>query len=156
MFKNKAELATFATFLSLLSFVLFDVIGQNLTSPEEFVNLVNFQDQILSSLTARIGELPKKCSRGDGIITLEGNKVKIYDKDGIATVGLIWITPDWRGGRKHFFFGDFRRKIFPQNVEFEVPPHNLAYGISFVYSNSCGFADGFYSIVRNTIYKRWP
>jgi hypothetical protein len=54
MFKNKAEIATLATFLSLLSFVLFDVIGQNLTSPEQFANLVDFQDQILSSLTAQI------------------------------------------------------------------------------------------------------
>jgi len=44
MFKNKAEIATLATFLSLLSFVLFDVIGQNVTSPEQFANLVEFQD----------------------------------------------------------------------------------------------------------------
>jgi len=155
MFKHKAEIATLATFLSLLSFVLFDVIGQNLTSPEQFSKLVDFQDQILSSLTAQIRGLPRTCTRGDGVITLEGNKVKIYDKDGISTVSFIWLGPGWSGGRRHLFFGDLQRKIFPQNVEFEIPPHDTRYGVTFVYANSCFGAEGLYSILNNTIIKRW-
>jgi len=155
MFKHKAEIATLATFLSLLYFVLFDVIGQNITSPEQFAKLVEFQDQILSSLTAQIKGLSRTCTRGDGMITLEGNKVKIYDKDGISTVSFIWLGPGWSGGRRHLFFGDFKRKIFPQEVEFEIPTHDPRYGVTFVYANSCFGAEGLYSILNNTVIKRW-
>jgi hypothetical protein len=68
MFKHKAEIATLATFLSLLSFVLFDVIGQNYaldkpvlmeggTIPSTLENIANLHNAILSSLVAQVGPL---------------------------------------------------------------------------------------------------
>jgi len=137
MFKHKAEIATLATFLSLLSFVLFDVIGQNLTSPEQFAKLVEFQDQILSSLTAQIKGWKTDCTRDDGVIRIEGNKVKIYDKDGIVSLTVRWEPvsgPSW-AGRKYFFF----RPPYPQNVEFDLPQYRM--GVAVIYVNSCWGVD---------------
>ncbi len=152
MFKNKAELATLATFLSLLSFVLFDVIGQNLTSPEEFANLVDFQDQILSSLTAQVKGLKTGCTRDDGVIKIEGNKVKIYDKDGIVSLTVRWIPvtgPSW-SGRKYFFF----RQPFPKNVEFDLPQYKM--GVAIIYVNPCWGADSSFWIDENrNIFQRF-
>jgi hypothetical protein len=50
MFKNKAEIATLATFLSLLSFVLFDVIGQNAVNPEQYLAAYNLYQNIVDSI----------------------------------------------------------------------------------------------------------
>jgi hypothetical protein len=147
MFKNKAEIATLATFLSLLSFVLFDVIGQNITSPEQFSKLVDFQDQILSSLTAQIKGWKTDCTRDDGVIRIEGNKVKIYDKDGIASLTVRWEPvsgPSW-AGRKYFFF----RSPFPQNVEFDLPQQYTSWGVLILYANTCWGLDSRFWIDKN-------
>jgi hypothetical protein len=87
-------------------------VSQNITSPEQFSKLVDFQDQILSSLTAQIKGWKTDCTRDDGVIRIEGNKVKIYDKDGIASLTVRWEPvsgPSW-AGRKYFFF----RSPFPK------------------------------------------
>jgi hypothetical protein len=85
------------------------------------------------------------------VITLEGNKIKIYDKDGIVSVTVRWEPvsgPSW-AGRKYLFF----RSPFPQNVEFDLPQYKM--GVSVIYTNSCVGVDSSFFINENkNIFQR--
>jgi hypothetical protein len=106
MFKNKAEIATLATFLSLLSFVLFDVIGQNAVNPEQFLAAFNLYQNIVDSIknlnpslapyiTAQMVPARTDCTFADGDIEVLPHPVypdyKIYKvSDSKDKVGSVW------------------------------------------------------------------
>ena len=159
MFKHKAEIATLATFLSLLSFVLFDVIGQNLTSPEQFSNLVEFQGQILSSLTAQAGgvniwNLRRDCVMGNTRINVINNKIQISDPEGLWVVNVQWPIkgPDGRpvrgpGGRAIYYY----RAPYPTTVEVPFPQNYYGY-VSLGITYPCAPFTGGYSFFTTEVY----
>jgi hypothetical protein len=115
MFKNKAEIATLATFLSLLSFVLFDVIGQNAVNPEQFLAAFNLYQNIVDSIknlspslapyiTAQMVPARTDCTFADGDIEVLQHPVypnlRIYkvsdSKDKIVPSVMVFVTGDRR------------------------------------------------------------
>jgi hypothetical protein len=170
MFKHKAEIATLATFLSILSFVLFDVIGQNAVNPDQFLAAFNLYQNIVESIknlspslapyiTAQMVPARTDCTFADGDIEVSQHPVypslKIYkvsdSKDKIAylRVGSMlyrtWI-PTWYGYQRWAgIVSTPGRSIYLQRPLQETYQIQLAslrgdHGI-IAYMNSCGVID---------------
>jgi hypothetical protein len=178
MFKNKAEIATLATFLSLLSFVLFDVIGQNAVNPDQFLAAFNLYQNIVESIknlspslapyiTAQMVPARTDCTFADGDIEVSQHPVypnlKIYkvsdpkDKIAYLMVGSMlyrtWI-PTWYSYQRWVrIVSTPGRSIYLQRPLQETYQIQLASLIGrdhgiISYMNSCGVIDTVFVVFK--------
>ena len=160
MFKNKAEVDLLVIFLIILSFISTDIMGRDFQL-DKLAKIFNFHNEVLLSLRAQAGGVPRTCTRGDALVSLDRiqNKIIISDNDGIVSVVLLIWRPWLPGARKwEYRFYRYTSRANPGGSKYiEIPNPPNYESVAVALTNRCGATEAVDRIHRDgSIVRLFP